>query len=107
MIKIKRIKFKKDKVCKACTKVSFLLLTVSLFLQVVITNKYAIKGGEMAELQDNQFFLEKEVSLLKLEISEVSSLALIEESSRSLGFVDYNEPIAVISSSQFAALPSL
>ena len=97
----------RDKIASVGAKGSFCLLLISLTLQVAITNKYAIKGGEMVSLQGEQFSLEKDVSLLRLSISEVSSLALIEERAEKFGFVEYNEPMAVISSSQFAAVSGL
>ncbi|OGC47153.1 hypothetical protein A2886_00715 [candidate division WWE3 bacterium RIFCSPHIGHO2_01_FULL_42_13] len=102
-LKLPKIKTNKANLLKLSTKLSFFLLILSLTAQVVITNKYAVKGNEMAALLNRQETLEREVSSLKLEISRISSLALIEEHAYALGFQEYNQPMAVISSAQFAA----
>lgn len=88
---------------KTLTRVSFFLLCVSLTAQIVITNKYAVKGGEMAALLTQQENLEEEISELKLQISKASSLAYIATQAQEMGFQEYNQSMAVISSSQFAA----
>ncbi len=102
-LKLPKIKTNKASLLKLSTKLTFFLLVLSLTSQVVITNKYAVKGSEMAALLDRQETLEREVSSLKLEISRISSLASIEEQAYALGFLEYNQPMAVISSAQFAA----
>ena len=102
-LKLPKIKTNKINLLLLGAKISFFLLTISLTAQVIITNKYAVKGNEMAALLNSQGSLEREVSFLRLQISKASSLAYIESQALQQGFQEYNQPMAVISSSQFAA----
>lgn len=77
---------------------SVFALFVSFFMQLYISNVYAVKGSEMVEFQNKQSNLEMEVSRLHLEVSEVSSLAKIEKRAEKLGFVEMNIPVKAISS---------
>lgn len=103
-MKLPRIKIEKNKFTSFCAKGSFVMLVGSLALQVAVTNKYAVKGSEMVSLMDQEQQLQKEISLLRLEVSEVSSMAYIETRAAELGFTEYNSQVAAIGSPQFAAL---
>ena len=103
-MKLPKIKIEKESICSFCAKGSFLMLVGSLALQVSVTNKYAVKGPEMVALIKQEQVLQKEVSLIKLEVSEVSSMAYIEARAAELGFDEYDLPVAAITPSQFAAL---
>jgi hypothetical protein len=94
----------KQRLCVCCVRCSFVLFVGTLGLQVVITNSYATKGTEMASLQESADNLGRDISLLRLDLAEVSSMAHIENSAKELGFVEYTNTIAVISSSKFAAV---
>jgi hypothetical protein len=102
-IRLPKIKLNKHKVCKTTAAVSFLCLAASVFLQVAISNKFAVKGSEFLALKDQKESLEKENSLLKLKISEASSLAVVEDNAEELGFVEYNKSVGVIAPPQFAS----
>ena len=103
-IKMPQVQKNKAKTAVFCMRLSFILLVLSLATQMFITNKFAVKGDEMAATLHQKEELQREVSLLELEIAEVASLATVETRAQELGFVEYNQPMAVISSSQFAAL---
>lgn len=95
---------KKQNFTKTCLKISFLTLVVSLSLQVAITNRFAIKGEEMLALEDTKVTLEKEISVLRLEIAEISSFNSIENKALALGFEAYNDNIKTIEPASFAAV---
>lgn len=103
-IKLPEIKLNKHKLGKIAFILSFFAFVSSLGFQVALTNKYAVKGYEMTDLISRQDQLQTELSLLKIEISEISSMKNVEERAYQLGFVEYSERIAVIDSSQFAAI---
>ncbi len=103
-IKLPTIKITKQQACKAAMVCSFMAFLGSLTTQVILTNKYAVKGSEMSQLISRREELETDLSLLKIRISEVSSMKKVEERAHSLGFVEYSQSIAVIDSSQFAAI---
>lgn len=102
--KLVKIKLNKQRVCVVGARCSLVLLIVSLTLQVVITNEYATRGNEMVVLQEKEHVLKRDLSFLKLKLSEASSLTHIEQKAYKLGFQEYDEPIAVIGSSQFAVI---
>lgn len=103
-IKLPKIKLTNRQFSKVALIMSFIAFIGSLTMQVVLTNKYAIKGSEMTDLISRREDLETELSLLKIRISEVSSMKEVEKKAKELGFVEYTESIAVIDSSQFAAI---
>lgn len=96
---------KKLNFTKTCLKCSFLLLVVSLSLQVAVTNTFAIKGEEMLTVENTKRDLEKSISILKLEIAKISSFSNIESVAVALGFEAYNDNIKTIGSASFAAVP--
>jgi len=106
MIKLKPPKFNnsKESVCKSCFCLSVVLFVLSLVVQIAVTNKYSIKGGEMMDLEYQKESLSREISALKLEVSEVASLSNVEAHALSLGFSEYSSRIVVVGSSQFAAI---
>jgi hypothetical protein len=105
MIKLKLPQFNtsKDNVCKVCLYLSLALFITSLMLQITITNKYSIKGGEMVELEAKKETLNRDLSALRLEISETSSMSSIEIQATRLGFSEYTSPIVALGTPQFAA----
>ncbi|MBI2415001.1 hypothetical protein HYV31_04170 [candidate division WWE3 bacterium] len=105
MIKLKlpKLNISKEAVCKGSFYLTLTLFLISLVLQIVITNKYSIKGAELATLKEQEIVYVREISALKLAISETSSLAEVERKAIALGLVEYTSPIASITSSQFAA----
>lgn len=105
MLKLKLPKFNssKDNVCKVCLYLSLLMFITSLLLQITITNKYSIKGGEMVELEAQKSELTRELSALRLEISETSSMSNIESKAAVLGLSEYTAPIIALGTPQFAA----
>lgn len=95
-------KLKKEKICNTTFKVAGCFFVLSILLSAFVTNKYAIKGAEMNLLIEQKQKLENEISQLQLEISQASSLKSIEGKASKLGFVKYNHPLEVISTSKFA-----
>jgi len=57
----------------------------------------------MVELQNKQAALQTEISLLRLQASELGSMGVVETQAQELGFIEYDKPIAVITTSQFTA----
>jgi len=102
--KLAKLLKNKQTLCIVGARCSFVLLVVSLVFQVVVTNAYATKGNEMVTFQKRSETLGKDISLLNLELAQASSMSRIEDSAKKLGFVEYKDPIAVISSSKFAAV---
>jgi len=99
-----KTKLSKNKICGIFAKTGFVCFAVSLILQVIITNKYAIKGNEMNRLKETKHELERQISLVTLEIVDSSSLASVEVKAKELGFVEHTVPIEIVGSSQFAAI---
>ena len=102
--KLVKLTKNKQKLCIFCVRCSFMLLVVSLVSQVVVTNAYATKGSEMAILQESADDLSRDISLLHLDLAGVSSMAHMEQRAKEIGFVEYTDSIAVISSSKFAVV---
>lgn len=78
------------------TKFCFALLFISFFSNLFIANKMAIKGKEMMDLSDKKTKLEKEISVLSLEISTLSSFNHVESEALKLGFVEMKDPVTPI-----------
>lgn len=94
-------------VFKIAFRFSGVLLVVSIFLQMFITNKLAVKGAELAELDARKSQLEKEISKLEFEDSSLSSLAYVETAANALGFVKLTSNILAIKAPSTAVvLPS-
>jgi len=68
----------------------------SLLLQLFVSNKTALKSVEIANLLEEKVKLEKQISALVLEDSELSSLTYIEDRAREAGFVNMSHVISVI-----------
>lgn len=66
--------------------VSLFLFVGSLFAQIFVTNDVAVKGKEIVELDAQRTALEKDISIMQLESSKLSSLKTIQERAYELGF---------------------
>lgn len=68
----------------------------SLFGQIYVTNKLAVKGKEMVRLEARKVQLEKEISELKLQQTAYTSLYHIEQEAKKLGFVENTSYVSTI-----------
>ncbi len=84
-----------------------ILFTLSFFSQLYFSSKFAVKGDEMNKLMHRQAELTKEISKLDLRISEVSSLAVLEDRAHKMGFVPMNGPVSVIKAPSVAVATNL
>lgn len=66
---------------------SLLVFFGSLFLQVFVTNDVAVKGKEIVRLAAFETSLQKDISLLELKSSELSSLDTIRVRAIEIGFL--------------------
>lgn len=96
-------KFKFD-IYKLSFKVSIAALLISVFAQMIFTNKLAVKSGELVELEKRKDVLEKEISALEFEDSRVSSLSYLENAASAAGFVKMNDNILAIKDPTTAAV---
>ena len=81
---------------KIVLHLSFGYLLLSFFAQLYFSNRLAIKGLELARLNIEKMTLDKEVSALEYEKSQLASISAVEERSKSLGFVAMTSPLQVI-----------
>ena len=80
------------------TKFAFVVFAISVFLQVFMSNRIAVKGNKMLALLQKETTLEENIAAIKLEGAGYSSLIYIEKSARQLGFLDLKDNVGVISS---------
>jgi cell division protein FtsB len=98
---------KKVNIFKVIFKLSAVALVLSIFLQMYVTNKLAVKGAELVELDNRKVQLEKEIAKFEFEDSSLSSLAYIENKAKETGFVKLTDDILAIKVPATAAvLPS-
>lgn len=83
---------------------SFVFAFATLAVQVVVTNRFAVKGNELAQLITEKDTLEKNVSRLELNKATQSSLAVLDSRARQLGFVEATEHVTPIKPSTVASL---
>lgn len=93
-------------VCKYIARLSVFMFFISVLLQIYASNKTGIKGSEIVDLNSRRDRLEREISDIQLEISRVSSFALVENKAKRLGFEKFDGEVGVISSTPFAAATS-
>ncbi|MFZ5424813.1 MAG: hypothetical protein ACOZAO_03330 [Patescibacteria group bacterium] len=93
----------KYSLCKFAARLSFLFLIVSLFAQIYVTNKAAVKSVDMGDLASSKVQLEKDIQTLNLKLSEVSSLSYIEAKALANGFVPQEGAVQVLGPIPFAA----
>jgi cell division protein FtsB len=89
-------KTKDGTIVKLIFKLSVLALVLSIFSQMYVSSKLAVKSGELAYLSARQDELRKEIALMELEDTALSSLAYLEEQARLLGFVEMQENVLAI-----------
>ena len=66
---------------------SLIIFVVSAGLRVYFCNTLAVKNSDLRQAFDKKASLEKEVSLLKFEDSNLSAMNLVEQKATGLGFV--------------------
>ena len=95
---------------KKLTRLTFILMIASLFFQIIFTNIMALKGNEFNELLTKKASLEKYVSMLEFQDSQLNSISSIYERASKLGFAENTGTISSvtnISSSSVAVLTHL
>jgi len=97
---LKRLNYKKIFI------LSLVIFTLGLSFKFILCSRMAVENNNLKELFLRKSALEKEVSRLGFEDSNLSSLAYVENRAKSLGFVemkerlisvDINSPIQVAS----------
>jgi cell division protein FtsL len=78
-------------------KLFFTLIVANFFLHAVNMNIQAVKSAEFKKYENEISILKDDVSNLNFKVSSGSSLSLIEEKAKKLGFTDENTEIKVIS----------
>lgn len=74
----------------------------TLLAQVVVSNKFAVKGAELSYLLERQKTLEKEIYASELKISQLASLSFVEKQAAKLGFGQVSGNIVYLESPTFA-----
>lgn len=96
------------KTYKTILTCSLVLLVVSFAAQLYVSNRLAVKGKEMVALTQKHAQLQKELSEMKLQASENSSLAYIEQRAYEQGLVPNTQSVLTISTiTTTAVVPSL
>ncbi len=75
---------------------SSVIFFCSLFGQIYVTNKLAVKGKEMVELESKKISLEKQISELQLEQTSLTSLSYIEQEALKMGFIKNSSYVSTI-----------
>lgn len=96
-------KEKKLNWCKVLFFSTLILFLVTLSAQIFLTNKLALKSKELKQLADRKQELQKSISKLEYEDSQLSSLSAIEQRAHLLGFVEMKDPIGTIQHATVAA----
>jgi len=78
-------------------KVLSIVLIANFFLHAVNMNIQAVKSAEFKKYENEISILKDEVSNLNYKVSTGSSLSLIEQKAKNLGFTEVNSDIKVIS----------
>lgn len=104
MIKKKTVNIKDIDFAKLTFKFSAALLFTSIFAQVYISNSVAIKSEDLVELQKQKKEIEKQISKLEYEDSQLSSLSYLETKAKELGFVKFTENVLAIKDPSTASI---
>jgi cell division protein FtsB len=99
IINVKKIDF-----LKLSFKLSALSLFISLFAQIYISNSVAIKSDELMRYQEQKNELERKISKLEYEDSQLSSLAYLETRAKELGFVKFSDNVLAIKDPSTASI---
>jgi cell division protein FtsL len=96
MLKKLLIKVNNVKVLKLICLISFLAMAGSFVAQMYYSSKLAVKSGELVVLTEKKQDLQKEIAILELEDSYLSSLSYVEEKARLFGFIEMQDPILAV-----------
>lgn len=76
------------KTCKIAFFSTLALFVVSIGFKLILTGNLAVRNDELEEAFDSKNELERVVSKLKFERSQLSCMKYIEEQARVLGFME-------------------
>jgi biopolymer transport protein ExbB/TolQ len=79
------------KTCRITFFSALVLFVASIGFKLVLTGNLAVRNDELEEAFASRSELEKMVSRLKFESSELSCMELIEERAKRLGFIEMQE----------------
>jgi hypothetical protein len=80
-------------------KIFLIVLLCNFFLHAVNMNVQAVKSAEFKKYENEISILKEDISNLNFKLSNNSSLSVIEERAKKLGFVELNSEVQVISTS--------
>lgn len=83
------------------------IFVITLGLNLYVSNRATIKGKDLQSLYLEKTQIEKDISFLEYEDSNLSSLVAIQTRATTLGFEELKEPLATISSAPLASLTSV
>jgi hypothetical protein len=86
-------------------KLSLFLFSTCFFAQLFISNKYAVKTGELNQILCNKRSLDQEITGLEYRDSILSSLERVRKTAIELGFVNTESSILTIGPVVVASLP--
>jgi len=102
-----KLNIKSQNPYKIILSLSFATLILSLFAQMYLTNKLAVKGSELTDLENQKQELQRSISKLEFDNSVLSSLSNVETRAVALGFVKQSNGILAIKDPSTAVvLPS-
>ncbi len=85
---------KNSSIFKYCLYGSIALFVLSLCLKMYFSSVYSVKNIELQKISKREEEVQKEISRLSYEDSNLSSLKTIEDRARNLGFIDMQEGVA-------------
>jgi cell division protein FtsL len=78
-------------------KLFFSLIVANFFLHAINMNIQAVKSAEFKKYENEISVLKDDISNLNFKVSTGSSLSLIEEKAKNLGFTEVNSDVKIIS----------
>ncbi len=94
----------KSKIFFATGVASFI---VSMFVQMYITNIFAVKGSEVAKLKSESVQVQREISELVLKKSSLSTLSALSEQATKQGFIPMTFAVNTLHPVSVASLNSV
>lgn len=91
---------KSTKILKIFTHLTFCFLFGSVLFRIYCANDIAIKNEEFRNLFSQKKELEKELTKLKFIDANLSSLTDIESRALKIGFIEYNDSLAMINTKE-------
>jgi hypothetical protein len=89
---------------KSVFKASLFLFVISFLLQLFVSNRFAVKNGDLQSFISQKTQLEKDLAQLEYENSLLSSLERVEQEASKIGYIAMSAELRTIGPVMVASL---